>query len=346
MAASYSFSIFLVDDDIWYSEILDHHLSLNPENQITRFETGKQLLKNLSKTPSVIVLDYSLEDYKGDELLKKIKAVNAEIPVIIVSGQEDVSTAINLLKQGAYDYIVKNDETKDRLWSSINNLREKIELKNEITSLRKEVVRSYSSAGKLIGESKAMKNIFPLIEKSCKSNITVSITGETGTGKEVVAKSIHYNSDRKEKKFIAVNVAAIPSELIESELFGHEKGAFTGAVSRRIGKFEEANKGTLFLDEIGEMDLNMQSKLLRVLQEKEITRVGGNEIIKIDVRVIVATHKDLSEEVKKGTFREDLFYRILGLPIEIPPLRDRNQDIILIAEHLIENFCKENKLKK
>jgi DNA-binding NtrC family response regulator len=182
------------------------------------------------------------------------------------------------------------------------------------------------------------------MEKATTNNITVSITGETGTGKELVAKAIHYNSTRKKKSFVAVNVAAIPKELIESELFGHEKGAFTGAVARRIGKFEEAHKGTLFLDEIGEMDLNMQAKLLRVLQEREVTRVGGNELVKIDVRLIVATHKNLLEEVQKGNFREDLYYRLLGLPIVVPPLRDRGSDIILLAKYFVEQFCKENKM--
>jgi DNA-binding NtrC family response regulator len=182
------------------------------------------------------------------------------------------------------------------------------------------------------------------LEKAVSTNITVSIDGETGTGKELVAKAIHYNSARKNKKFVAVNIAAIPKELIESELFGHEKGAFTGAASRRLGRFEDANRGTIFLDEIGEMDINLQAKLLRVLQEKEISRIGGNEVIKLDVRVIVATHKDLPEEVSKGNFREDLFYRLLGLPVHLPPLRERDNDIILIAKSLLRNFCKENRI--
>ncbi|MBW7952907.1 MAG: sigma-54-dependent Fis family transcriptional regulator, partial [Chitinophagaceae bacterium] len=196
----------------------------------------------------------------------------------------------------------------------------------------------------IIGNSVAIKRVFNLIEKAVKSNITISLTGETGTGKEVVAKSIHYNSDRKNKPFVAINVAAIPKDLLESELFGHEKGSFTGAVSRRLGKFEEANKGTLFLDEIGEMDMNMQSKLLRSLQEREISRVGSNEVIKFDVRIIVATHKNLIEEVKAGNFREDLYYRLLGLPIHLPPLRERENDVLLIAKYYMEIFCKENKI--
>lgn len=182
------------------------------------------------------------------------------------------------------------------------------------------------------------------MEKAVKTNINVTITGETGTGKELVAKAIHYNSARSKKNFVAVNMSAIPRELIESELFGHEKGAFTGAVGRKIGKFEEANGGTIFLDEIAELDLSVQSKLLRVLQERELVRVGGNERVKLDVRLIVATNKNLAAEVQKGNFREDLFYRIVGLPIELPPLRERGNDIIKLAEHFVNEFAKENQL--
>ncbi|MEO6305537.1 MAG: sigma-54 dependent transcriptional regulator, partial [Bacteroidia bacterium] len=173
----------------------------------------------------------------------------------------------------------------------------------------------------------------------------ISITGETGTGKEVIAKAIHFNCERKKQPFVAVNMAAIPAELVESELFGYEKGAFTGAQSRKIGKFEEANGGTIFLDEIAELDLNLQSKILRVLQEREIVRVGGNERIKFDARLITASHKNLLEEVKKGNFREDLFYRIIGLPIELPPLRNRGNDVLILARHFSEEFAKENKTK-
>jgi two-component system response regulator AtoC len=191
----------------------------------------------------------------------------------------------------------------------------------------------------MTGNSKAIKQIFSLMEKATTNAITVTINGETGTGKEVVAKAIHYNSARKNKPFVAIT---IPHELIESELFGHEKGSFTGATDRRIGKFEEAHNGTLFLDEIGEMDLNMQAKLLRVLQEKEITRVGGNKKTKVDCRIIVATHRNLQEEVKKGKFREDLFYRIFGLQIYLPPLRDRDKDAILLAKHFLNAFAKDN----
>ena len=228
----------------------------------------------------------------------------------------------------------------------IKNIREKEELKEEISQLKTQIVQKYDFSKSIIGNSSPMKRIFSLIQKAIGSNITVSITGETGTGKEVVAKAIHYNSARAKKPFVAVNITAIPSELMESEMFGHEKGAFTGAIARRIGKFEEATGGTIFLDEIGEMDINMQSKLLRVLQEKELTRVGGTGVIKLNSRILVATHKDLAEEVRKGNFREDLYYRLLGLPISLPALRERGNDILLLAKHFIDEYCKENEMGK
>lgn len=336
--------IHLVEDDKFYNKFLTHHLSLNPDNIIESFTSGLDLLKSTYKNPDIIILDYSLPDYNGSALLKKIKEANSEVSVIIVSGQEDISTAVTLLKEGACDYIVKNDETNERLWLAISNLRDKISLKEEIVELKNELITQYDFSETMVGASGVMKNVYSMIEKACNSTITVSIYGETGTGKEVVAKTIHYNSVRKKGKFIAVNVASIPHDLIESELFGHEKGAFTGAIARRIGRFEEANNGTLFLDEIAEMELPMQTKLLRVLQERELNRVGGNEVIKFDARIIVATHRDLSEEVKKGNFREDLYYRLLGLSVNLPPLRERSSDIILLAKHFVKVYCKENKI--
>ena len=337
-------TIFIVEDDTWYGEVLQYHLALNPEYKVELFKCGKDCIDNLHKNPSIITLDYSLPDISGHEILKKIKSHNPDVPVIIVSGQEDISVAIDLLKEGAYDYIVKNKDTKDRLWNTIKNARENFELKEELNQLKVEIGSKYKFESSIKGNSSSMKKVFNLMEKATKTQITVSITGETGTGKELVAKAIHYNSLKKDKPFIAVNVAAIPRELIESELFGYEKGAFTGAISRRIGKFEEANKGSIFLDEIGEMDLNLQTKLLRVLQEKEITRIGGNNTVQIDTRVIVATHKNLADEVKKGNFREDLYYRLLGLPIQLPPLREREKDILILAKFFLKEFCQENNL--
>jgi len=338
--------IFIVEDDVWYGEILEYHLSLNPDYEVVKFANGKDFLDNLYQNPSVITLDYSLPDMSCEEVMKRVRQSNPEMPIIIISGQEDVSTAVNLLKEGAYDYIVKDDDTKDRVWNTLKNIRENLQLKDEISTLREEIGSKYEFGNVIKGQSSAIKRVFSLMEKAAKTNITVSVTGETGTGKELVAKAIHYNSKRMKKSFVAVNVAAIPRDLIESELFGHEKGSFTGASTRRIGKFEEASKGTIFLDEIGEMDINMQAKLLRVLQEKEVTRVGGNSTTKIDVRVIVATHKNLAEEVQKGNFREDLYYRLLGLPVELPPLRERDNDVLLLSKFFINEFCKENALPK
>ncbi|MFI5153889.1 MAG: sigma-54-dependent transcriptional regulator [Chitinophagales bacterium] len=341
-----SFKIFVVEDDTWYGSMLEHYLSLNPEYEVKRFESPNDFFAQLHENPDVVTLDYSLPDCDGAEVLKKIKEHNPDIRVLIISGQEDVATAINLLKNGAFDYIVKDDDTKDRLWNSILHLREIRNLKEEVEILKTQVGRKYDFSQIIIGKSEAIEKVFALIEKASKTNITVSITGETGSGKEMVAKAIHYNSDRHKQPFVAVNVAAIPRDLIESELFGHEKGAFTGAATRRIGKFEEADKGTLFLDEIGELDINLQAKLLRVLQEREITRIGGNSVTPINVRIIVATHKNLLDEVKNKNFREDLYYRLIGLPIFLPPLRERGNDIVILAKTFADAFCRENKMEK
>lgn len=336
--------ILIIEDDKWYREFLKYHLELNPDYEVTAVERGDKLVELLKQGFDLVCLDFKLPGKTGSEVLEVIKRLSPETEVIIISGQEDVETAVGLLKEGAYDYIVKNDDTADRLWNSILKIREHLELKNEVKTLRKEVKTKYTNNSSLIGESKEISKLKLLIAKAAETNINVSITGETGTGKEVVAKSIHHLSDLK-GKFVAVNVAAIPKELIESELFGHEKGAFTGANSRRIGKFEEAQNGTLFLDEIGELDTSLQAKLLRVLQEKEITRVGGNDSIKIQTRIITATHRDLSALIKEGEFREDLYYRLLGLPINIAPLRDRGEDIFILADHFIKEFCASNSLE-
>jgi DNA-binding NtrC family response regulator len=337
--------IYVVDDDVLYCSALAHYLSLNPDYQVKTFHSAKTLKASLHENPDIVTLDYSLPDTKGEELLAHIMQESPETKVIIISGQEDIKVAIDLFKKGAHDYIQKDSDTQERLWMAIQNLRETIELKKEVESLKREVEKKYDFQH-IVGNSNAIKKIFSLMAKAASTNITTSITGETGTGKELVAKSIHFNSERKKYAFVPVNVAAIPRDLLESELFGHEKGAFTGATNRRIGKFEEAHNGTLFLDEIGEMDLNMQAKLLRALQEKEITRIGSNEIVKVNVRILVATHRNLQEEITKGNFREDLYYRLLGLPIALPPLRERENDILLIAKYFIDLFCKENKLGK
>ena len=339
------FKIFVVEDDEWYRKLLVHNLSLNPDYDIESFANGKDCLSNLNKNPDVITLDYRLPDMQGLEILKKIKAENEEIQVILISEQDEIDVVVELLKYGAYDYIVKSKDIRERLLNTVQNIRNGVRLKKEIVSLRDEVKKKYSYQNTIVGNSPATQNIYRLIEKATRTNITVTISGETGTGKELVAKAIHYNSSRAAKPFVAVNMAAIPKELTESELFGHEKGAFTGANYRRIGKFEEAHGGTLFLDEITEMDISIQAKLLRALQEREIVRVGSNKPVKTDCRIIVATNQNLQDSVMKGTFRQDLYYRLFGFPVELPPLRERGNDIITLAKHFITEFCKENNLQ-
>lgn len=339
------FRIFIVEDDPWYGEILKYHLSLNPDYEVTLFNNGTACLEKLYTRPDVVCIDFGLPDMKGDILLNKIRNHDKQLPVIVISGQDQISVVLQLLKSGAYEYIIKDDNAKELLWNAIIRIRENSDLKKEVQDLKEQLGQKFSFEKTIIGQSPALRKIFGFIEKASGSNINVSITGETGTGKEVVAKAIHFNSDRKKKPLVTVNMAAIPKELIESELFGHEKGAFTGAMSRRIGKFEEAFGGTIFLDEIAELDLSMQAKLLRVLQQREVVRIGGNEKVKLDVRVITATHKDLAAQVRNNLFREDLFYRVLGLPIELPPLRDRGDDILILAKHFIDEFAASNKQK-
>ena len=280
----------------------------------------------------------------GREIFEKIKAYNEAIGIIILSGQNDISVAVELLKNGAYDYIVKNEEARNRLQNALENIKSKLVLQREVEQLKDKLGDKYSFQKMAIGNSPAMQRLFKLLQKAIRTNISVSISGETGSGKEVAARCIHYNSPRKKGNFVAVNVSAIPKDLLESELFGHEKGAFTGATTRKIGFFEHAHNGTLFLDEIAEMEINMQAKLLRAIQEREITRGGGTAIVKFDTRIIVATHKNLASEVEKGHFREDLYYRLLGLPIEVPALRMRGNDILLLMRHFLNEFSRTNGL--
>ncbi|MCC6837138.1 MAG: sigma-54-dependent Fis family transcriptional regulator [Bacteroidia bacterium] len=339
-----TFKVFILEDDEWYNKLLVHTASLNPDFMVKSFFSVAEFNKALKEKPDVVTVDYKLPDGNGEDVLDHIKTTVPDCEVIVISEQENIETAITLLKKGAYDYLVKEKTIKDRLLSVLNNIYKNAGLKSKVANLEVELKKKHSFSSSIIGSSEVMQKTNNLVEKALSNNITVMVTGETGTGKEVFAKAIHYNSNRKDKPFIAVNVAAIPTELIESELFGHEKGSFTGALTRRIGKFEEASGGTLFLDEIAEMELPLQAKLLRVLQEKEVTRIGSNTPIKIDCRIIVATHRNLKEEVKKGNFREDLFFRLFGLTIELPPLRERGKDILLLAKFFMDEFCKENKM--
>ncbi len=337
------FRIFIVEDDPWYGQFMTYQLSSNPDHDVVLYSCAKDILDNLHKQPDLVYMDFGLPDMDGDKLLKEMLKRVPDLPVVIVSGQEDISVAVNLLKAGARDYIVKNDHTRDLLWRSANNVKENYSLRREVADLKEQLEERFSLDKSIIGRSDAIQQSQMLAKKAIHSDINVSLFGETGTGKEVFARAIHFNSKRRKHPFIAVNMTAIPKDLVESELFGHEKGAFTGAIVQKKGRFEDANKGTIFLDEIGEMDMQLQNKLLRVLQERQLVRVGGNKTISIDIRLITATQKDLAEEVKAGNFREDLYFRIMGLPIELPPLRKRQQDILLLADHFIKEYAKQHK---
>lgn len=336
--------IFIVEDEPIYMKTIKYIVELNPDNEVFCYTSGKEMINNLYRRPDIITLDYYLPDMSGADILKHIKSFDPDTYVIMLSGQTDVGTAVKLLKNGAYDYITKDNETKDRLINTINNIISNQQVVKENRMLREELGKKYDFSNSIVGQSDGIRYVFTLLEKAIKTDIIVSIYGESGTGKELAAKAIHYNSNRAKGPFVPVNMAAIPNELLESELFGHEKGSFTGANTRKIGKFELANNGTIFLDEIAEMDISLQAKILRVLQEKELSRVGGNENVKINCRVIVATNRNLKEEVTKGGFREDLYYRLLGLPVQLPPLRERKSDIPVLAKHFVNEFIRENKL--
>ena len=343
MEKNHVIKIFVIEDDELFGSVIQGKLEMENNYEVTLFTSGEEFLKNLHLNPDIVTIDYNLPDITGIEILKKINAFNRNIISIILSGQNAVEVVVDAYKNRANDYIIKNENSIVELANSVKNLSSNVSLRKEIETLKDQII-DRSKYDKIIGESKAILSTIKLLQKIEKSNILALITGESGTGKEVIAKTIHYNSARKREQFIAINVAAIPEDLIESELFGHEKGAFTGADNKRIGKFEEANGGTILLDEIGEMDVNVQTKLLRVLQESTITRLGSNKEIKLDVRVIAATNKNLGERVKEGKFREDLYYRLQGILIHLPPLRERGDDILLLARYFVNAFSAQNKM--
>jgi DNA-binding NtrC family response regulator len=339
------YKIYVVEDNTLYAQILKKQL-IDDGYQVKVFHNGRDFLANLDEKPDVVTLDYTLPDMTGYDVLKKIQRRMPGTNVIIISAQENITTAIDLMKNGAYDYIMKAPDTREKLTNVIKNIRETDQLRTENILLKDAVKEKFNFRNLIKGNSREIDHVFELMDKAVQTQISVSISGATGTGKELVAKGIHYNSKRSNKPFIAVNVSAIPDGLIESELFGHEKGAFTGADSRKIGKFEQANGGTLFLDEIADLEIGLQAKLLRVLQERELVRLGGSETIPLDVRIITATHKNLSNLISDGKFRKDLYYRLLGLPIELPPLKDRGNDIVLLAKFFVDEFCRENEMEQ
>jgi len=282
-----------------------------------------------------------LPDVSGMDVLKKIQEYNSDLNCIFLSGQEDVNKVVEAYKNGVKSYIVKNDNAIVELKQAVKNCLSTVSLKKEVALLNEEIVDRGKYA-KIVGESNAMMRVLKLIQRVEKTDTLVMITGDSGTGKELIAEAIHMNSLRKKKPYVAINIAAIPANLLEDELFGHERGDFTGASGRRKGRFEEANGGTIFLDEIGEMDIQLQTKLMRVLQEKVVTRLGSNKSIKLDIRIVCATNKNLGDLVKKGDFREDLYYRIQGFLIHLPKLKDRGGDVILLAEKFLTIHCEKH----
>ncbi len=298
----------------------------------TRGRTGIDLIRE--EAPSLIILDLKMPEMDGMEVLKKAKELNPKLPVVMLTAHGTIETAIEAMKIGATDYLTKPFDL-DELKMVIRQNLVMSQLVSEVNFLRSELTKKY---WKMIGESSSIKEVLYLIEKVSNSSATVLITGESGTGKEVAAVAIHKNSPRCDNPFVPVNCAALPENLLESELFGHEKGAFTGAVARKLGRFEMADRGTLFLDEITEMPLSMQVKLLRVLQEKSFERVGGNETLHVDVRIIAASNRDISSAIEKGLFREDLYYRLNVVHINLPPLRERKEDIPLLTNHFLEKL--------
>jgi len=328
--------ILIVDDEESMREFLS--IMLHREGyQVEAAADGLQAVARLKEQSfDLVITDMKMPRMGGFELLAHIRERFAETVVIMITAFSTTEEAVEAMKQGAYDYIIKpfkNDEIR----LIVKNALERKALRQENVRLKTELGKRYSFSG-LIGKSKAMQDTYDLIQKVAPSKVSLMITGESGTGKEVVARAIHYHSDRKERAFVPINCGAIPENLLESELFGHEKGSFTGAIQQKQGLFEVADGGTLFLDEIGELPPAMQVKLLRVLQEREMRRVGGTRDLPVDVRVIAATNKDLEAEVKRGAFREDLYYRLNVIHMLLPPLRDRREDLPLLVEHLFQKL--------
>ncbi|MDR3610050.1 MAG: sigma-54 dependent transcriptional regulator [Ignavibacteriaceae bacterium] len=331
-------SIFIIDDEKEICEsikmILEYEgyqvdYSVNSPDGIEKITSGQY---------SALLLDIQMPVMNGFEVIKKVKEINPALSVIIISAHGSIENAIKATKLGAFDFIEKPID-RDKLLISVRNAVDQANLIAE----NKEIKRSLAGSEKILGNSRPIQNILDLIDKVAPLDTRVLITGENGTGKELVAKAIHNQSLRKDRSFVEVNCAAIPNELIESELFGHEKGSFTGAVQQRIGRFELANKGTLFLDEIGDMSLQAQAKVLRAIEDGKIERVGGGKKIEVDVRIISATNKNLLEEIEKGNFREDLYHRINVIPIQIPPLRERTDDIPVLINSFIEEITYKHK---
>ncbi|MCP4666553.1 MAG: sigma-54-dependent Fis family transcriptional regulator [Deltaproteobacteria bacterium] len=334
-------TVLVVDDDQAHRTMLQTLLT-GWKYDVQEADDGAAAIQMVHENPfDLILMDIRMIKVSGLEALEEIKAYNPAIPVIIMTAYSSVETAVEALKMGAYDYLTKPLDF-DELRLVMERAMEHSNLREENRLLR-ETLGAQFERRNIIGQSAAMVKLLETVAQIAPSEATVLITGETGTGKELIAGAIHFNGPRKDGPFVKMNCAAVPEGLLESELFGHEKGAFTGAHRRKEGRFQQAHGGSLFLDEISEMSLPMQVKLLRVLQEREITRLGGEEVIKVDVRVIAAANKDLVQEIEKGRFREDLYYRLNVVTLHVPPLRDRKEDIPLLAQHFLALFSEKNR---
>lgn len=331
-------SVLIIDDEKDICESIK--MILEYENYNVEYSTSANegISRLVEGEFSALLLDIQMPEMSGFEVIKKVKAKNQNLSVVIISAHGSLENAIKATKLGAFDFIEKPID-REKLVISTRNAVEQTNLLNENTEIKKSLIGD----GKILGKSKIIQNILEIIDKVGPLDTRVLITGENGTGKELVARALHNKSERKDKPFIEVNCAAIPNELIESELFGHEKGSFTGASQQRIGKFELANKGTIFLDEIGDMSQQAQAKVLRAIEDGKIERVGGGKKIEVDVRILAATNKDLKKEIEEGNFREDLFHRINVIPIHIPPLKERTEDIPILMENFAADIAGKHK---
>ena len=332
-------SVLIVDDEVGTRESLKLILKKDYDVFLAK-DAEEAFLQIKEQTPDVILLDIILPDQDGLRVLEKIKKNDSDSIIIMITATKTVKTAVEAMKLGAFDYITKPFDV-DELRLVVSRALSTQALQKEVQYLREEVDRNFGF-GDLIGKSKVMREVFSMVRQVADSKSTILVMGESGTGKELVSRAIHFHSNRKTQPFVTINCAAIPETLIESELFGHERGAFTHAIEKKLGRFEIAHQGTLFLDEIGELSLTTQAKILRFLEEREFNRVGGSKTIKVDVRLITATNKDPNQLIKQGRFREDLYYRINVVPIVLPPLRDRREDIPLLLDHFIQKFNSEN----
>jgi two-component system nitrogen regulation response regulator NtrX len=333
--------ILVIDDDAGIRESLKMTLEYDGYD-VSGAATGQEGLALVEReAPDLVLLDVKMPGMDGLEVLPRLHSMYPTLPVVMISAHGTPSSAVEAIRKGALDFLEKPFESTDRLRVTIQNALEQARLRDENRSLKKAVEVRHQ----MIGDSAGLATVMAAIGRAAPTNATVLIQGESGVGKELVARTIHRNSLRSRERFVQVNCAAIPEELIESELFGHEKGSFTGATEKQVGKFEQADKGTIFLDEIGDMSAKTQAKVLRVLQEGEVERLGSARMIKVDVRVIAATNKNLEEEIEKGHFRDDLYFRLAVIPIYVPPLRERPEDIPLLVRHYMELFSRENNVR-